>query len=89
MAAKILMEVSKDEEARAYYESELIFELDQIGRYNQAKREGIEQTEEKYEAEKIESVKIMLEMGDSVEKIAKVTKYSIDRVENIKKEFDL
>jgi len=36
MATDILLEVSKDEETRAYYESELIFELDQRGRIRQA-----------------------------------------------------
>ena len=41
MARNILIEVSKDEEARAYYESELIFELDQNGKMNHAKREGV------------------------------------------------
>jgi len=51
MARNILIEVSKDEEARAYYESELIFELDQRGRINQAKREGMAEAEKKYEME--------------------------------------
>jgi len=43
MAKNILNAVSKDEEARAYYESELIFELDQRGRMNQAMRQGKEE----------------------------------------------
>ena len=55
MAKNILIEVSKDEEARAYYESELIFELDQNGKMNHAKREGIREgmaeAEKKYEME--------------------------------------
>ena len=104
MAAKILMEVSKDEEARAYYESELIFELDQIGRYNQAKREGIdlgrEQTEERYEAEiakiektheaeKIESVKKLIALGLTADQISAAMQMEIPHIENIKKEFDL
>jgi predicted transposase/invertase (TIGR01784 family) len=43
MATNILLEVSKDEEARAYYESELRFQLDQSSRMAQAKREGIKE----------------------------------------------
>ena len=40
MASNILLQVSKDEEARAYYESELRFELDHNSRMNYAKIEG-------------------------------------------------
>ena len=39
MATNILRQVSQDEEARAYYESELIFELDQRGRIRHALEE--------------------------------------------------
>ena len=40
MAKSILLEVSADEAARAYYDSELMFELDQRGRMREAREEG-------------------------------------------------
>jgi predicted transposase/invertase (TIGR01784 family) len=70
MATNILLEVSKDEETRAYYESELIFELDQRGRFNQAKREGREEgkREGREEAEKEFEIE-KKELSDEIKKL--------------------
>ncbi|MCL2096051.1 MAG: Rpn family recombination-promoting nuclease/putative transposase [Oscillospiraceae bacterium] len=76
MARNILIEVSKDEEARAYYESELIFELDQRGKINQAKREGREEV-------KIELAKNLLDVLD-IETIAMKFKMPVAEVEALK-----
>ena len=87
MAKNILLEVSKEEEARAYYESELIFELDQRGRMNQALRQGKEEgrlegrIEGKFEAN-IETAKEMLKDGIDIETIAKYTKLSAEEIRN-------
>ena len=61
MAKNILLEVSKDEEARAYYESELIFELDQHGRMRQAKEEGRQLGKQE---ERIQNAKNLLDILD-------------------------
>ena len=74
MATNILLEVSKDEEARAYYESELIFELDQRGKMRQAKEEG-----------KLEMVREMLLDGESIQKIMKYSKFTEREIWDIKK----
>ena len=64
MATNILLEVSKDEEARAYYESELIFKLDQRGNMRMAKEEGRiegkEEAKKEYEDE-IKKLKVEIE----------------------------
>ena len=74
MATNILREVSKDEETRAYYESELIFELDQRGRFKQAKEDG-----------KIEMVKEMLLNGEEMAKIVKYSKFTEKEIKDIEK----
>lgn len=73
MAKNILNEVSKDEEARAYYESQLIFELDQRGRINHAKDET-----------KIEIARNMLKRGTPLQYIVEDTGLSEDQVKAIK-----
>ena len=89
MANNILLEVSKDEETRAYYESELIFELDQRGRFRQAKQEGreegIEEAERKAHDEKIGMVKEMLLEGEPMKKILKYSKFPEDKIRDIEK----
>lgn len=77
MAKNVLLEISKDEEARSYYESELIFALDQQGRFNHAKNEG------KLEG-KLEMVRNLLKMGVPIEQIAEASEKSIAEIEALK-----
>jgi len=74
MATNILMEVSKDEEARAYYESELIFQLDQNGRMAQARNEKA-----------IEIAKNLLDVLD-IETIATKTGLTVEEVEALERD---
>ena len=74
MATNILIQVSKDEEARAYYESELIWELDHNSRMNNAKREGIE--EGKLEGKLEERIAIAEEMISNNEPLEMIIRYS-------------
>ena len=93
MAANILIQVSKDEEARAYYESELIWELDHNSRINYAKREGIDEGRaegriegkiegkiEGIEEAKIEVAKNMAKRGVSMQYIIEDTGLSEDTI---------
>ena len=48
------------------------------------RKEGEKRAEKKLEKERVETAKTLLEMGDSVEKIATVTKFSIEKVKKIK-----
>jgi len=96
MATNILLQVSKDEEARAYYESELRFQLDQNSRFNHAKREGIAEgrAEGKKEAENkalkektsrdIKLIKKMLKRGDTIAEIADFLEMTVEEVEKLK-----
>ena len=64
------IEISKDDETRAYYESELIFELDQRGRINQAVRE-----------ERIEMAKKMIKRGIPLEYVVEDTGLTIEQID--------
>ena len=81
MATNILLEVSKDEEARAYYESELRFQLDQNSRYNHAIREG--KREGRLEG-KLEAARAMLADGLDIKKIVLYTGLSDEEIQNLK-----
>jgi predicted transposase/invertase (TIGR01784 family) len=83
MAANILMEVSKEEEARAYYESELIFELDQNGRLRQAREQGFEQGVEQGIEQMV--IKMLKKNQYSVEEIAEAAEFSAERISEIEK----
>ena len=72
MATNILLNVSKDEEARAYYESELIFQADQRGRIRQAVEEA-----------KYEMAVELLKNGVSIEVIAKSSGLSIEKIKTL------
>jgi predicted transposase/invertase (TIGR01784 family) len=95
MATNILLQVSKDEEARAYYESELRFQLDQNSRYNHAIREGkrVGKLEGKLEGiaegeisgtlkEKLATALRLLDMGLSMEQAVTATKLSEEDIQN-------
>ena len=77
MARNILIEISKDEIARAQYESELLFALDNNSRLAYAEEKGIEKG-------KLEAARDFLEFGDSVEKVAKVLKLPLEKIKEIK-----
>lgn len=82
MAKNILIEVSADEAARAQYESELIFELDQRGRINHARAEG--KAEGKLEGKlesKLEIARNLFKMGLSITQIAEGTGLSEAEIE--------
>jgi predicted transposase/invertase (TIGR01784 family) len=84
MAKNILMQVSADEEARAYYESELIFELDQRGRFRVAKEEGIAEGITKGKAEaQIEIAKKMLLKNKSIDEIMEFTGLTEEEIRKI------
>ena len=70
MATNILIQVSKEEEARAYYESELRFELDQSSKMNHAIRKA-----------KAEMAKNLIEMGLSNAQISKATDFLLSEEE--------
>ena len=83
MAANILMEVSKEEEARAYYESELIFELDQNGRLRQAREQGVEHGIEQGIEQMV--INMLKKNKYSVEEIAEAAEFSAERIREIEK----
>lgn len=72
MSKNILNEVSKDEEARAYYESQLIYELDQQGKINHAKKEG-----------KLEVALNLLKIGMPILQISEVTGFDVKTIETL------
>ena len=65
MANEVLIEVSRDEETRAYYESELIFQLDQNGKIAQAVKEA----EAKFEIQKKEYESEIQELQAKIKKL--------------------
>ena len=80
------MEVSADEEARAYYESELIFKLDQRGKFREAREEGREEgRKEGREEERIEMAKNLLDVLD-IDIISKKFKLTADEIKTLKKD---
>ena len=74
MTTNGLLNVSKDEATRAYYESELIFELDQRGKIRKA-----------VEEERIKNAKSLLDILN-IETIAKKFQLSIEEVEALKEQ---
>jgi predicted transposase/invertase (TIGR01784 family) len=75
MATNILLTVSKDEEARAQYESELRFQLDQSSRMAGAKKEGRKEAQ-------IEMAKKMLKRGISIEDVLEDSGLTIEELED-------
>jgi predicted transposase/invertase (TIGR01784 family) len=76
MATNILLTVSKDEEARAQYESELRFQLDQNSRTNYAVKEALKQRD-------MEMAKNLLDVLD-VKIIADKFNMTVEEVETLK-----
>ena len=72
MATDVLELISKDEKERLRYESELIFDLDQRSRVNDARKEG-----------KVEVAKSMLSDGLEYETIMKYTELSLEEIQSL------
>ncbi|SFC49050.1 hypothetical protein [Clostridium uliginosum] len=84
-AYNILEVISKDDKARAAYESREAELHDQMTRLKSAKEEGIK---EGIKEATIKNAKNFLIMGLDVDMIVKGTGLSIEEVENIKKELN-
>jgi predicted transposase/invertase (TIGR01784 family) len=92
MAAKVLDEISKSEQERIQYESELIFDLDERSRLYSARKEGLQKgkqeglQEGKQEGKQeglLEAAKNFLKIGIPIEQISEGTGLSISEIESL------